>query len=140
MGNMVSGLYSTRVGINAMILYGTVITCAGMAVSAAITLAGFGSAWVFFGFCTFVGLGNGLVMPNASAGMLSVRPELAGTASGLGSAILIGGGAALSAFAGIILLMGSTALPLQLLMLVTSALSFVAIRYVIRREKQLQTT
>ena len=138
LGNMLSGLYSVRFGINAMILYGTIITCLGMAVSAAITLAGFGSAWVFFGFCTFVGLGNGLVMPNASAGMLSVRPELAGTASGLGSAILIGGGAALSALAGVILLMGETSLPLQLLMLSTSALSFVAIIYVIRREKQLQ--
>ena len=29
----------------------------------------------------FVGLGNGLTIPNATAGMLSVRPHLAGTAS-----------------------------------------------------------
>ena len=37
-------------------------------------------------------------MPNATAGLLSVRPHLAGSASGLGSAIMIGGGAALSVF------------------------------------------
>jgi DHA1 family bicyclomycin/chloramphenicol resistance-like MFS transporter len=30
------------------------------------------------------GLGNGMVLPNATSGMLSVRPHLAGTASGLG--------------------------------------------------------
>ncbi|MEL7117034.1 MAG: primosomal protein N' [Pseudomonadota bacterium] len=33
---------------------------------------------------TLLGLGNGLIMPNAQAGLLSVRPHLAGTASGLG--------------------------------------------------------
>ena len=40
----------------------------------------------FFAFVTFVGLGNGIALPNANAGMLSVRPRLAGTASGLGAA------------------------------------------------------
>jgi DHA1 family bicyclomycin/chloramphenicol resistance-like MFS transporter len=49
---------------------------------------------------TFVGLGNGMVLPNATSGMLSVRPHLAGTASGLGGALMMGGGAALSALAG----------------------------------------
>jgi len=138
LGNLASGLYSVRYGINAMILYGTIITFAGLGASVAITAAGFGSPWVFFGFCSFVGIGNGLVMPNASAGMLSVRPELAGTASGLGSAILIGGGAALSVLAGVLLLMGTTSLPLQLLMLVTSGLSLISILYVLRRERQLR--
>ena len=40
---------------------------------------------------TIVGIGNGMVLPNATSGMLSVRPHLAGTASGLGGAITIGG-------------------------------------------------
>lgn len=139
LGNMLSGMLSVRVGVNAMILYGTIVTVAGLTVSAILTLSGGGSALVFFGFCTFVGLGNGLTMPNATAGMLSVRPELAGTASGLGSSILIGGGAALSALAGVVLTLGTTSFPLQMLMLTTSALSLVAILYVIAREKQLQT-
>ena len=47
----------------------------------------------------FVGLGNGMVLSNAIAGSMSVRPRLAGTASGLGGALMIGGGAALSAIA-----------------------------------------
>jgi DHA1 family bicyclomycin/chloramphenicol resistance-like MFS transporter len=41
-----------------------------------------------------------MVLPNATSGMLSVRPHLAGTASGLGGALMLGGGAALSALAG----------------------------------------
>jgi DHA1 family bicyclomycin/chloramphenicol resistance-like MFS transporter len=139
-GNFLSGRFSVRFGVNAMILYGTVVTSAGLAVSAAITAAGYGSAFVFFGFCTFVGIGNGLVMPNATAGMLSVRPHLAGTASGLGGAILIGGGAALSVLAGIVLLWGTTSLPLQLLMLFTSLCALTSVLYVLRRERQLSAS
>jgi DHA1 family bicyclomycin/chloramphenicol resistance-like MFS transporter len=99
-----------------------------------------GSALVFFGFSTFVGIGNGLTMPNATAGLLSVRPRLAGSASGLGSAIMIGGGAALSVFAGIVLKMGTTSLPLQLLMFTSSSLALVAILYVMKRERELGAT
>lgn len=137
LGNYFAGRYSVRAGINAMISLGTIITVAGLLASVAITWSGFGSAWVFFGFCTFVGIGNGLAMPNASAGMISVRPQLAGTASGLGSAIMIGGGAGMSVFAGILLKLGTTSLPLQLLMLVSSVLGLASIRYVIFRERQI---
>ena len=135
-GNFLSGRFSVRFGINRMILFGSLVTAAGLGVSILITAAGFGSAAVFFGFCTFVGIGNGLTMPNATAGLLSVRPHLAGSASGLGSAIMIGGGAALSVFAGIVLTMGTTSLPLQLLMFASSALALVSILYVMRRERE----
>jgi MFS transporter, DHA1 family, multidrug resistance protein len=136
-GNFLSGRYSVRIGINGMILYGSLVTVAGLAVAILITAAGFGSAFVFFGFSTFVGLGNGMTIPNATSGLLSVRPHLAGSASGLGSAIMIGGGAALSVFAGIVLKMGTTSLPLQLLMFASAALALVAILFVMRREKEI---
>jgi MFS transporter, DHA1 family, multidrug resistance protein len=135
-GNFLSGRFSVRVGINKMILYGSLVTVGGLGLCILITAAGFGTALVFFGFCTFVGLGNGMTMPNATAGLLSVRPHLAGSASGLGSAIMIGGGAALSVFAGIVLKMGTTSLPLQLLMFASSGLALVAIFYVMQRERE----
>ncbi|NCO85776.1 MAG: multidrug effflux MFS transporter [Rhodobacterales bacterium] len=134
-GNFVSGRYSVRFGINRMILAGTLITAAGMGLSLLLSLAGVHSALIFFSFCTTVGLGNGLVMPNATAGMLSVRPHLAGTASGLGGAILIGGGAALSAVAGALLVPGSGALPLQVIMFLTALCAGASILWVIRRER-----
>ena len=40
-----------------------------------------------------IGLGNGMTLPNASSGMVSINPKLAGSASGLGMAIMIGVGA-----------------------------------------------
>ncbi|MEJ6389604.1 multidrug effflux MFS transporter [Gymnodinialimonas ulvae] len=135
-GNGISGRYSTKLGINRMILYGAVLTVLGMGTALALFLVGFHNAYVFFGFTTFVGLGNGMVLPNATSGMLSVRPHLAGTASGLGGAIMLGGGATLSALAGVVLTGGDSAYPLLLMMLATSILGVIAILYTIRREAQ----
>jgi DHA1 family bicyclomycin/chloramphenicol resistance-like MFS transporter len=139
-GNYISGRFSTHYGINRMIQTGALITSAGMLLALAISLAGYGSAVKFFGLCTFVGIGNGLVMPNATAGMLSVRPHLAGTASGLGSAILIGGGAALSAFAGVALGWGTGDAPLLIIMAISACLGYISIRFVVAREKRLAAT
>jgi DHA1 family bicyclomycin/chloramphenicol resistance-like MFS transporter len=136
-GNATSGLYSVRYGINAMIVTGTLVTAAGLGTSLALFYAGYETVWVFFGFMIFVGLGNGLVIPNAIAGMLSVRPRLAGTASGLGGAMMIGGGAALSALAAALLVPGSGAYPLLWMMFATSVLSVVAILLVVRRARRL---
>lgn len=136
-GNFLTGRYTLRHGIDRMILWGTIISTFGMALSIAVTFAGFGGAYAFFGFCTFIGLGNGMVMPNSASGMLSVRPHLAGTASGLGSAIMIGGGAAMSSGAGALLVGSSSSLPLQWIMFATSAASILAILHVIRRNQSL---
>lgn len=138
LGNWISGRYSARVGINHMILWGCYINTFGIALSILVFALGYGSAYSFFGFMTFVGLGNGMTIPNATAGTLSVRPHLAGTASGLGGAIMIGGGAALSALAGALLQPGTGAWPLLWIMLITGGLGMICILMVIRREKRLQ--
>jgi DHA1 family bicyclomycin/chloramphenicol resistance-like MFS transporter len=137
LGNYLSGRYSVRFGINRMILAGTLLCSGGMLASLALFELGLGNPYVFFGFMTFVGLGNGLTIPNATSGMLSVRPHLAGTASGLGGAMMIGGGAALSALAGAVLGDGRGAEPLIVIMLATALAGVAAILFTIRRERQL---
>lgn len=137
LGSFVSGRYAARMGINKMVYIGTVITLCGIGTGTLINLFGFGSAYVFFIACTTIGLGNGLVIPNASAGMLSVRPHLAGTASGVGSATMIGGGSLLSILAGVMLTQGGGALALLSMMFATSVLALASIRFVIRRESKL---
>ncbi|UWQ19516.1 multidrug effflux MFS transporter [Jannaschia sp. M317] len=136
-GNGLSGRFSQRVGIDIMILIGALGQAMGLSLLLVLALAGFDSHWVFFGLVTFVGLGNGLVIPNATAGMLSVRSHLAGTASGLGGAMMIGGGAALAELAGHLLHWFSGALPLILLMVASGLCSVVAIVLTIRRNRQL---
>ncbi|WP_050602904.1 multidrug effflux MFS transporter [Ruegeria sp. 6PALISEP08] len=136
-GNFISGRYSVRVGVNRMVLWGSLLNAFGVALSALFFLAGSGTALSFFGLMTFVGVGNGMVIPNATSGALSVRPHLAATASGLSGAIMLGGGAGLSALAGALLTHETGAMPLLWLMLTTALLAICAIAAVIRRERQL---
>ena len=136
-GNFIAGRYSKSIGIDLMVLYGLVLALFGMSLSFAISALGYGSALSFFGFMTFVGLGNGMSIPNATAGMLAIKPELAGTASGLGSAMMIGGGAALSALAGPVLHMGSGDLALIALMWLSVFIGILLILLVIKRNRTL---
>jgi MFS transporter, DHA1 family, multidrug resistance protein len=137
-GNYLSGRFAVQAGINRMALIGTLVAAGALSLSLLLTLLGYSHPMVFFGFCTFLGLGNGIMLPSATAGLLSVRPELAGTASGLGGALMIGGGAALSAIAGTQLDAAAGPWPLQAIMAGTAILSLIAILYVIARERQLR--
>ncbi len=137
-GNFLSGRYSERVGINAMVFWGAIVNIIGVGASLFITLAGWDTVWTFFGFMCFVGLGNGMAIPNGTTGAIGVRPHLAGTAAGLSSAIMIGAGAALSAAAGWLLVPGSNAVPLLEIMWGTGIVGLFAILYVMHRERQLR--
>ena len=121
-----------------MVLWGCLANAIGGSISLLIFLSGHGTATTFFGMMTLVGLGNGLCIPNATAGMLSVRPHLAGTASGLGGAIMIGGGSGLAVLAGVLLTPETGAYPLLVLMLLTAISGVASIWMVIRRETALQ--
>ena len=137
LGNFLTGRYARTYGVNRMVLWGCFANATGGLVSLLIFTVGLGTPLTFFGMMTVVGLGNGLVIPNATAGMLSVRPHLAGTASGLGGAIMIGGGAGLSAWVGVLLTPQTGAFPLLWMMLITALLGLVSILMVMRRERQL---
>ncbi|WP_439655575.1 multidrug effflux MFS transporter [Sulfitobacter aquimarinus] len=136
-GNFLTGRYARTYGVNRMVLWGCLANALGGVISLLIFEVGLGTPVSFFGMMTMVGLGNGLCIPNATAGMLSVRPHLAGTASGLGGTIMIGGGAGLSAWVGVLLTPETGAFPLLWMMLVTALLGLVSILMVMRRERQL---
>ncbi len=134
-GNLITGRYASRMGINRTMMAGCLISTFGIGAGLLVNLFIVQHPLAVFGFCVFVGLGNGLTMPSATTGILSVRPGLAGSASGLGSAMMIGGGAGLSALAGALLSKESGAAPLLMLMVASAICSVVATIYVIRRAK-----
>jgi DHA1 family bicyclomycin/chloramphenicol resistance-like MFS transporter len=136
-GNLITGRTAVRFGVNKMIIFGSASLCFGMALSLLLTSVGLGGPIAFFGCCLFVGLGNGMVLPNATAGLLSVRPHLAGTASGVGGALMIAGGAGLAALSGVLLENGNGSYPLQWVMLISAICGLASILFVIRREKRL---
>ena len=136
-GNYLSGRFSIRMGVIRMIVTGNMVMVLGMVLQVMAVATGWGGALGFFLPFLLIGTGNGLVLPNSNAGMLSVRPQLAGTASGLGGAIMIGGGAALSALAGSWLTRETGAWPLLAVMAASLLGSILSILLVIRRNKQL---
>jgi DHA1 family bicyclomycin/chloramphenicol resistance-like MFS transporter len=125
-GNYLSGRYAARVGLYGMMLAGAVTAMGGLLSACALHALGVLHPAALFGPILLLGLGNGLTLPSANAGMLSVRPELAGGASGLGGALMIGGGAALSAITGALLGPETGAAPLLAMMTASAAVALAA--------------
>ncbi|MBW0157454.1 multidrug effflux MFS transporter [Sedimentimonas flavescens] len=136
-GNYLSGRFAMRTGMDHMVLYGTLLATAALIVALGAEMIGYSSPFIFFSMVGVTGMGNGIALPSSNAGMMSVRPELAGTASGLGATLSIGGGAALAALSGAMLGPGSGAIPLVLIMLASSAASVGAILWVFHRRRRL---
>lgn len=136
-GNFLAGRFSTRIGLERMVLIGTVFSTITLVIGAALTHLLPAHPLVFFPFVGLMAIGNGITLPNANAGLLSVRPHLAGSASGLGGALMIGGGAVLAAVTGPLLTEQSGHYVLLEVMAVSSALSVLCILMVIRRARRM---
>lgn len=130
-GNFGSGRFATKMGINRMMVAGNVVVCCGMMLSIILFGLGIDHPMSFFGPIFFVGVGNGLTLPSANAGIVSVRPHLAGSASGLGGATMIGGGAVLSVLASALLSPTSGPYPLLAVMLGSAVAAVAAALYVV---------
>ncbi len=126
LGNFISGRFSRRIGLDRMVLIGNVIGILGMLAGTVLTLTGHFSAIVLFAAAAATAFGNGLTLPNANAGMVSVNPHLAGSASGLGGALQVTVGAGMALLAGAVIAGASTPLPLFYVMLASVVLGLVA--------------
>ncbi len=131
-GNFLSGRFASHVGMNRMMLLGGIVATAGLGLTLLLFAVGLATPLAFFGTIMFLGVGNGLLLPSANAGLVSVRPHLAGSASGLGGALTIGAGAALASLAGALLTPETGAWPLIIIMFLSSLGSVAATVYVIR--------
>ncbi|MEZ5811091.1 MAG: multidrug effflux MFS transporter [Rhizobiaceae bacterium] len=135
-GNFFSGRFSERTGINTMMMIGTIVAGFGMVISLVLFWAGFYHPLSLFGPVIMTGIGNGFSLPNAAAGIVSVRPHLAGSAAGLGSSLQIGLGSALAVVAGALLSVESGPFPLIWVMLATSIAGIATALYVIMVERK----
>lgn len=135
LGNFISGRYASEIGITRMMLSGNVIGIAGIIAAIALISVGAQSAYAFFVPLALIGVGNGVTLPSANAGMVSVQPHLAGSASGLGGAMTIGGGAALSVLASSVLSKEDGTWPLLLVMLATGLVALLT-TYIVRLQEK----
>ena len=93
LGNFLTGRFAMKIGPNSLMLWGCFIAIIGPLLQVLIYLNFSFGPLSFFAPMFLVGLGQGLIVPNAAAGIVSVNPKLAGSASGLGATIqvMIGG-------------------------------------------------
>ncbi len=99
-GNFITGRIAARTQLTTMILMGRLVASIGPLIGLLLFAGQVGSVWVFFGSAICVGFGNGLTNANASAGVMSVRPKLAGSAAGLSGALIVALGAVLTLMTG----------------------------------------
>jgi len=131
LGSYLSGRLAARHSLTAMMLGGRIVACLGLILGLLVLAWGVVHELTLFGACMCVGIGNGITMPSASSGAMSVRPTLAGSASGLSGALTVAVGAAIAALTGAILTAHNAAFGLLGMMLVSSALGLAAALHVL---------
>jgi len=79
-----------------------------------------------------ISFGNGILLPNAIAGAVSVRPQAAGTASGIIGFAQMAVGAACVQFAGHVLSRSTSAVPLSVILVTLAVATAVAFGLLVR--------
>jgi DHA1 family bicyclomycin/chloramphenicol resistance-like MFS transporter len=125
-GSYMSGRFTERVGLEKMMLIGTSVTVIGVLISIILFSAGNYHPASLFVPMLIVGFGNGMSLPSANAGAVSVRADLAGSAAGLTGCLQVGGGAALSFLAAYFLGPNTGPFPMLAIMLASAVTSLAA--------------
>jgi MFS transporter, DHA1 family, multidrug resistance protein len=117
------------------ILVGRLVTFAGLLVGAGLAALQSIQPMAFFGPCICVGLGNGLTKPSANSRVLSIYPDLSGTAVGLAGATTSVGAGAIAFTAGL-MMSGSDARGVLLAAMLTTSLVSLGFAAVIARSER----
>ena len=129
-GNFLSGRFVAKVGPPQMIRLGAVLAFAAVLLTGFLyALDNMQPAFLFLP-TMFLGMGNGLVMPSCIAGAVSVKPEVAGAASGLAGSIQIGFGAVVAPIVGA--LVATSAWPMILMTGLCTLMAMLTMRLVTR--------
>jgi DHA1 family bicyclomycin/chloramphenicol resistance-like MFS transporter len=136
LGNFSASRLAVRRGVDALIWWGILIEIVGAIVTAiAILLWPNGGPATIFLPQVIVSFGNGMLLPNSIAGAVSVRPQSAGTASGITGFTQMGLGAVAAQLMGYVLAHATTALPMAFVTFASCAAAAVAYLLLIRRRR-----
>jgi len=137
-GNFLSGRFAERIGLEKMMVMGSMVTVLGVLVSIALFSSGNYHPFSLFGPMLIVGIGNGLSLPSASAGAVSVRVDLSGSAAGLMGCLQVAGGASLSFLAAYFLGPETGPFPMLAIMLGSSLVCLVASAMIYRAPRPIE--
>lgn len=133
-GNFITTRTVQRYGVDRMIAVGLVFQMAGaVATIAAVWLFPDGGPWTIFLPQILMSVGNGIFLPNCVAGAVSVRPQAAGTASGITGFMQMSIGATAAQVMSHLIATATTAMPLSLVMSAVSVAATLAFYMLLRR-------
>jgi DHA1 family bicyclomycin/chloramphenicol resistance-like MFS transporter len=133
-GNFLVSRLSQRFGVDAMIVAGIVVEVAGACFGVLLisTVPDAGPVILFLPQAV-IACGNGMLLPNAIAGAISVRPQAAGTASGITGFTQMALGAAATQAASIIVSHVTTPMPMAWMLVALAATTGIVYRALVRR-------
>jgi len=133
-GNFTASRLSQRFGVDVMIVIGIVFQLIGAGLTALLvaTMPEAGPAIIFLPQLV-ISFGNGLLLPNAIAGAISVRPQAAGAAAGMTGFAQMAIGAASTQVVSIALAGSSSAMPMAWMMVIVAVATGVAYGALVRR-------
>ncbi len=133
-GNFTASRLSQRFGVDGMIMAGIGFELIGASLTAVLvaTLPEAGPAIIFLPQLV-ISYGNGLLLPNAIAGAISVRPQAAGAASGMAGFAQMAVGAASTQIVSIALAGASNAMPMAWMLVIMVVATGVAYGTLVRR-------
>jgi DHA1 family bicyclomycin/chloramphenicol resistance-like MFS transporter len=133
-GNFTASRLSQRLGVDAMIMAGIVFELIGAGLTTVLvaTMSEAGPAIIFVPQLV-ISYGNGLLLPNAIAGAISVRPQAAGAAAGMTGFTQMAIGAASTQIVSIALAGASSAMPMAWMMVIVVVATGVAYGALVRR-------
>ena len=133
-GNFIASRISQRVGVPGMIIAGLMLESTGACLMVATTFfIPDGGPAVIFLPQVFISMGNGIMLPNAIAGAVSVRAQAAGTASGVTGFMQWAIGAIAAQLVTVALAGAITPLPMALMIFVSVVGATIVFRVLVRR-------
>jgi DHA1 family bicyclomycin/chloramphenicol resistance-like MFS transporter len=136
-GNFVAGRYSARVGGDRMVLLGSVGALVGTLTTLACVMAGYWNPWAMFVPTSIGAFAQGVSLPNTQAAFVSVFPQLAGTASGLGGFLQMGLAAVVAQVVGSI--QDGTPYPMAIGMSLCAAAALISALVAIRAQRRVRS-
>ncbi|MEI8145226.1 MAG: MFS transporter, partial [Alphaproteobacteria bacterium] len=132
-GNAISGRFSQRFGIDRMLRFGVLLGLVGAILQFALmALNMINTPFGLFLPQAIIAVGNGLVLPSAYAGAVSVNPRIAGSASGLTGSVQMLLAAIMSQFSGMAVGYTLSGSPMIIMISVEAILAFLTYLYLRR--------
>ncbi|WP_421724156.1 multidrug effflux MFS transporter [Bauldia sp.] len=120
-GNFLTARYSRRVGIEIMLIAGSLVALTAVLGMSIAFLMGWYHPLALFLPMYAIGFANGLTLANSIAGAVSVRPDIAGAASGIAGSLQIGLGAVATQAIGAVLEIARSPFPMTIAMALFAA-------------------